>query len=519
MLFEKRSVSLTNPPDWLVNAFGQTSLSGELVSVDSAITVPAMYAAITIIAQDIAALPLILYRRLPRGKERATENPLYKLMHDQPNSEMTSYQFREIMLGHLIGWGNFYGQMLWNARGEVEQVWPLHPGRMEVGRKDGQRIYLYQNTQGQRLAFTQDEILHIPGFGFDGLTGRSIISLMRNTIGQAMALEKYGNRVLKNDARPSVALKHQGQLSKEAYERLRDSWSQAYGGADNAGKVAILEENMSLETIGFPAKDAQYIEGRQFAISEIARFLRIPPHMIGDVTRSTSWGSGIEQQELGYLTHTLRPWMVRIEQGLNKDLLFSWDKTEYFFEHLVDALLRTDINSRMQAYTLAIQNGIYTRNEVRERENLLPYEGGDDPLFPLNMTDGNDPEPQADPAAESDPAQDPPADPKRDLEPLLMDAARRIAKRDTNEMQGALRRWPEKSDKWNAWAEQFYKRDLPAYALQVLQPLVQARLLNESAARRFAQNLIDSRAADMVVTRYDIQPEQVFALLQEVSHA
>jgi len=217
MLFEKRSVSLTNPPDWLVNAFGQTSLSGELVSVDSAITVPAMYAAITIIAQDIAALPLILYRRLPRGKERATENPLYKLMHDQPNSEMTAYQFREIMLGHLIGWGNFYGQMLWNGRGEVEQIWPLHPGRMEVGRKDGQRIYLYQNTQGQRLAFTQDEILHIPGFGFDGLTGRSIISLMRNTIGQAMALEKYGNRVLKNDARPSVALKHQGQLSKEAY--------------------------------------------------------------------------------------------------------------------------------------------------------------------------------------------------------------------------------------------------------------------------------------------------------------
>lgn len=516
MLFEKRSVSLTNPPEWLVNAFGETTLSGELVSPDTALTVPAVYASIMIIAQDSAALPLILYKRLPRGKERATTNPLYTLLHDQPNPEMTSYQFREIMLGHMIGWGNFYGQLLWDQRGQLSEIWPLHPGRMEVGRLNGERIYKYTNAQGKPFAFTADQILHIPGFGFDGLTGRSIISLMRNTIGQAMALEKYGNRVLQNDARPSVVLKHPGRLEDEQIiKRLRDSWSQAYGGAGNAGKVAVLEENMSLETIGFPAKDAQYIEARMFTLSEIARFLRIPPHMIGDVSKSTSWGTGIEQQEIGYLTHTLRPWLVRVEQGLNKDLLFSWDKGEYFFEHLVDALLRTDINSRMQAYMLAIQNGIYTRNEVRERENLLPYDGGDEPLYPLNMTDGSATEPKPDPTPKDQPAKDP----QRDLTPLLMDAARRISKRDTNEMQGALKRWPEKSDKWNAWAEQFYKRDLPTYALQILQPFVAAGFLTEPAARQFAQTLIDARTADLDAVRYEADPEQVFHLLQEVTHA
>lgn len=522
MLFEKRNINLTNPPDWLVNGFGEPSISGELVTVDKALTVPALYSAVSIICQDIAALPLILYKRLERGKERATKHALYALLHDAPNPEMTSFQFREIAFANIIGWGDFFGQLIWNNRGEIQEIWPLHSGRMEVSRKDGERIYLYTTVQGKRIAFTADQILHIPGFGYDGLRGKGIISLARNTIGQSMALERYGNRVLKNDARPSVVLKHPGRLDdSNVLARLRDSWNQAYGGAENAGKAAIIEEGMSVETIGFPAKDAQYIETRRFLIAEIARFLRIPPHMLGDVTSSTSWGTGIEQQEIGYLTHTLRPWMVRFEQGLNKDLLFSWDKGEYFFEHLVDAMLRTDIQTRMTAYATAIQNGIYTPNEVRERENLLPYDGGDEPWHPLNMTDGTDTTPKDSAPTQNDPPHDPPAkEPKRDITPLIMDALRRISKRDANELTGANKRWAEKDTKWNAWAEQFYKRDYPEFIVATFEPLVASGFIKRTIVREFTAHLLNQRTADIESANYaELDPAALLGMFKEYQDA
>lgn len=512
MLFEKRNVSLTNPPEWLIESVGMSTYSGESVTVERALTIPGVLAGFSILTEDTASLPLILYRRLSRGKERATDNPLYNLMHDEPNREMTSMVFREIIMGHLLGWGNFYGQMIWNERGVVEEIYPLNPANMEVGRKDGQRVYLYRTNEGRLIAFTSEDILHIPAFGFDGLKGYSRIALSRNAIALAMATEKYGSRVFQNDARPSVVLTYPKQLDHNAHKLLLESWNQVYGGSGNSGRTAILEEGLDIKTLGFPPEDAQYIETQKWTIQQISRVFRIPPFMLGDVERSTSWGSGIEQQELGYVTHTLRPWTVRIDQQLNKDLLLTREKGQYFFEHLFDDLLRTDTKSRMEAYAVAITNGIITRNEARERENLLPYEGGDEPLYPLNMTSaqsgadaqtkGNDQTPQ------------------RDITPLLMDAARRISKRDENELSGALKRYEGKPERWVAWIEQFYKRDYPAFILSTLQPFMDAGFMRADVLTEFITNMTDERGQGVVLENYEaLDPENLATRLQEACHA
>lgn len=522
LFVEKRDVSLTNPPAWLVESLSLSTYSGESVTVDRALTVPAVLAGFSILTEDTSSLPLILYHRLARGKERAVDHPLYRLIHDEPNPEMTSMVWREIVMGHLLGWGNHFSQLIYDARGIVREIWPLNPANMEIGRKDGERIYLYRNMQGKQIAFTQDQILHIPAMSFDGLRGYSRIALARNAIALGMAAEKYASRVFQNDARPSVAVKHPNKLDDESHRHLRESWTQAYAGADNAGKVAILEEGMSLETIGFPPKDAMFIESQSWTVQQLSRVFRIPNHMLGDVERSTSWGSGIEQQEMGYTTHTLRPWTTRIDQHLTSRLLLEQEKGEYFFEHNFDALLRADTLTRMQAYAVAITNGILTRNEVREAENRVPYEGGDEPLYPLNMTTSVDAEDhkEDEPAQDEEPKQD---QPKRDLTPLLLDAARRIAKRDENELNGALKRYEGKPEKWTAWIEEFYKRDLPAFILSTLKPFVDADLLNREAIAGLAEGIGNKRGETVISKNYDIPDVDILVnllnQLQEAHHA
>jgi HK97 family phage portal protein len=507
-LFEKRTADLANPPKWLVDYVnGGDTHTGESVTVERSLTIPGVLAGFSILTEDTASLPLILYRRLARGKERATDLDLYRLMHDEPNPEMTSMVFRELIMGHLLGWGNFFAQKIWDQRGRIVQLWPLNPAGMEIGRKNGERIYQYTNIEGRKIAFTQEEILHIPAFGFDGLRGYSRISMMRNNIALAMATEKYGGRVFANDARPGVVLIHPQTLDDSARKNLIESWNQNYGGAGNASKTAILEEGMDLKTIGFPPEDAQFIETQKWTISQISRVFRIPEFMLGQSEKSTTWGTGIEQQMIGYVTHTLRPWTVRIDQQLNKDLLLESEKDTYLFEHLFDELLRADTLTRMQAYAVAITHGIVTRNEAREAENRLPYEGGDDPLYPLNMTSASN-EPKTDSAS-------------RNITPLLMDAARRIATRDRNELDGALKRYAEKDNKFNAWAEQFYKREFQTFIQQTFQPMIDAGLYDTRQLAQFIGQLIVRREADINQAHYEaMEPDDVLLLMtQEIPHA
>jgi HK97 family phage portal protein len=476
-IIQKRDVSLTAPPQWLLESLGLgDAAAGVHVTVEGSLKVTAVLAGFTILTEDTSSLPLILYQRLERGKERAIDHPYYTLMHDAPNPEMTSMVYRELQVGHMLGWGNFYAQMLWDETGTVTELWPLNPSRIEIFRQGGERRYLYTNDNNQRIAFRQQDNLHIPAFGFDGIRGYSRISLAKNAVGLAIAAEKYGSRFFANDARPTVAITSPKSMSEQAQKNLRDSWNEIYRSAENAGKVAVLEGGLDIKTLGIEPNAAQFLETRQFQVAEIARMFRIPPHMLGDITNSTSWGTGIEQQEIGYLTHTLRPWLVRTEQQLNKDLLLPAERTKYFFEHLVDAMLRTDITARMNAYSVAILNGIMSPNEAREAENKNPYDGGDTYRFPLNTG-----------AAGSQPGTNPS---KKSIMPVLLDTAERMARYESNELRDASARWLEKGkgDKFSTWLEEFYGGELPAFIRRSFRPYVEAGmletdLLQETAVR------------------------------------
>ena len=480
--------------------WGQETYTGESVTIESSLSVTAVLAGFTILSEDTASLPLILYRRLKRGKERATDSPYYSLMHDAPNPEHTSMVFREFIAGHLLGWGNFYGQLIWDRKGIVREVWPLRPDRMKVFREQSVRKYLYRSANGAERAFRQDEILHIPAFGFDGLTGLSRIGQSRNAIALAIAAEKFGSKFFANDARPGVVLKHPGTLDDDAYKNISESWNKMHQGVNNSHNPAILEEGMDIETIGIPPEDAQFLQTRQFQVAEIARIFRIPPHMIGDVQKSTSWGTGIEQQELGYLSHTLRPWLTRIEQQLNKDLLLSADKREYLFEHLVDVLLRTDTTARFSAYAQAITTGFMTRNEAREKENWNPLDGLDEPLVQLNMSPaGAAPTPRA-----------------ADYQPFFRDMAERVVRREANELRDAAKRNKDRSEKRTAWLEQFYKTDLPTFMAQSLKPFIDTNYLSEDRAQQIISVYCSQRGA-LLTDQIDADPtiDHLLQLVEE----
>jgi HK97 family phage portal protein len=449
----------------------ERSYSDETVTVDSAITVSGVIAIITLISQDTASLPLIYYGKRGRNRFRAIDSPYYSLLHDAPNTEHTAMQFREFIASHVIAWGNFYAQIITDDAGVVRQLWPLRPDRMTVKRFEGERVYIYQTAEGKERVFLQEEILHIPGFGFDGLTGMSRIALARHAVGLAMSQEKFGSKFFANDASVGVVYKHPGELSDNAYKHLSESLDEKKG-VNNSHSPIILEEGMSLERLGLPNDDSQYLESRQFQLAEINRIVGpVPPHMIGDIEKSTSWGTGIDSQEQGYVNHTLRPYAVRIEQGLWLQLLLESERQAgYFFEHLFDALLRGDIATRYAAYQIGINNGFLTRNEVRARENFNPRKGLDELLMPLNMTtiggsssndsgntDGGDSQASA-------------------LEPLWKDAIARVLKRETNDLLGASRRYQVKGqqDEFVRWLRQFYGKDHVAFMQRQFQPLVEA---------------------------------------------
>jgi HK97 family phage portal protein len=457
----------------------ERSYSDETITPELSLTVSAVLAAFTILSEDISSLPLILYRRMGRNKIRAWDSPYYRLMHDQPNPEMTSMVFREIIVGHLLGWGNFFGQPIFDRRGDVAEVWPLRPDRMTVERKQGQKIYTYQTSEGKPRIFFADEILHIPAFGFDGLIGYSRISLARNAIGLAISTEKFGSKLFSNSANPGVLFKHPGTLGDQAYNRLKESLAERKG-TDNSHKDIILEEGMSIEKLSIPPDDAQFLETRKFQVSEIARIFRVPPHMIGDVERTTSWGSGIDSQEQGYVNHTLRPWGVRTEQSLNMQLLLPKDRSTLFYEHLMDGLLRGDIATRYAAYVQAINNGIMSPNEARSRENMNPYKGGDVYWRPLNMTRTE--EPVSEPADQqpNDSASKKTSEPGNQasaLKPLWRDAVARAMKREQNDVSGAVKRLKKNADieAFCLWLDNFYNHDHPAFLWKQFQPLLDAQ--------------------------------------------
>ena len=373
--------------------FGK-SAAGAKVNEFTAMQTTAVYACVRILAESIAGLPLHLYEYRGNGKERVPGHPLYFLLHDSPNPEMTSFIFRETAMIHLLLWGNSYAQILRDGRGRVVGLYPLLPNRMSVGRDEsGEIVYTYTpmsesnpHLKGQRqITLRREDVLHIPGLGFDGLVGYSPIAMAKNAIGIARATEEYGAAFFKNGARPGGVLEHPGVLKDPS--KLRESWHAVYGGTMNTGRIAVLEEGVKYQQIAIPPEEAQFLETRKFQIDEIARLYRVPPHMVGDLEKSSF--SNIEQQSLEFVKYTLNPWVVRWEQSLQKALLTDKERKDYFIRFNVDGLLRGDYKSRMEGYAIGRQNGWLSANDIRSLEDMNPIEsaeGGDLYLINGNMT-------------------------------------------------------------------------------------------------------------------------------------
>lgn len=360
--------------------FGGTT-SGKTVNEKTAMQTTAVYSCVRILAETIASLPLQLYKHTDTGKEKATAHPLYNLLHNEPNSEMTSFVFRETLMSHLLLWGNAYAQIIRDGRGQIIALYPLLPDKITVDRAiNGELFYQYQTDKGE-VILRKDEVLHIPGLGFDGLVGYSPIAMAKNAVGMTLACEEYGASFFANGANPGGVLEHPGVLKDP--KKVRDSWNDVYRGSNNAHKLAVLEEGMKYQQIGIPPEEAQFLETRKFQINEIARLYRIPPHMVGDLEKSSF--SNIEQQSLEFVKYTLDPWVVRWEQSMQKALLSFKDKQKYFIKFNVDGLLRGDYASRMSGYATARQNGWMSANDIRELENLnkIPNELGGD-LYLVN---------------------------------------------------------------------------------------------------------------------------------------
>ncbi|MCY0919615.1 MULTISPECIES: phage portal protein [unclassified Streptomyces] len=375
--------------DWVRG--GTANSSGIRVDEDTAMTYAPLFAGVRVLAEDLAGLPLHLYERLaPRGKKRARTHPLYTLLHDQPNEMMTSVQLRETLQGHAITRGNGIAQVVTHKKtGVIEEIWPLRPDRLRVCVKRTntgafERLYQYRDdVNGIKATLFADEVLHIAGLGYDGIRGYSVIEHAANAIGLGLATEHYGAKYFSNGAAPGGALSHPGNLSPEARKRMAADWENIHSGIDRAHRVAILEEGVSWTQVGIANDNAQFLETRKLQVTEMARWLRLPSHKIQDLERATF--SNIEQQQLDYVTSALNIWLVRWEQAITSQLLLPSERERYFAEHLVDSLLRGDTAARYAAYAIGRQWGWLSSNDIRDRENENPVEGGDEYLVPMNM--------------------------------------------------------------------------------------------------------------------------------------
>jgi HK97 family phage portal protein len=422
------NLSLKNPTEAFVrdlNFFG-ASFAGKNISPDSAVSgTIAVYACISIIADAVATLPMLLYDFDENGdRQRIPDtDPFANMLHRQPNPEMSAQEFYECVTAHVCLWGNSYS-LIERNQGSPVALWPLRPDRMRVFLVDQdqnvldpwhfdpvtnrnlKRAYYYELPTGEFRILDRMDILHIRGLGTNGFLGLSPIATARNAIGIEQAANEYAGKLYANSSVPSGILNvpmlpNRPNLSENDKRKIRSDWNALHAGASNSQKLAILEGGATWQQVGLPPEDAQFIETRKFQIIEIARLFRVPPHLIGDVERSTSWGTGIEQQNLGFYTLTLRPWLERIEQAMNRDLGYgrggqSLSQLGLSAEFLVEGLLRGDTATRFAAYEVAIRNRIMVPNEARKKENMAPLAGGDNPFVPTNFTSVPEPSPPPD---------------------------------------------------------------------------------------------------------------------------
>lgn len=356
---------------------GNESKTGVSVDEEEALSSSAVWSAVTQLSQTIGSLPLHYYvKQKDGGKKKYSESPLYNLMHLKPNSEMTAMVFREAQMAQVLLMGTSFAEVERDKLGRITGLWPLLTARMQVlrDRESTELYYKYQLHDGTYHIFHPVQILRVTGFSHSGILGYRPIDKNVETVGLNLALQEYFARFFGDGATPPAVLEHPEQMSEEAQQRLRKQWFKNYGGLSNKHRMAILEEGMKLHVFGVTPEQAQAIEARQFQIQEVCRLFNMPPHLLKELSRATY--SNIYEQSLEFVIYTLRPWLVRLEQAYNVQLIESKFQKKYFFEHSVEGLLRGDIEKRYNAYQVAIQNGWMNADEVRTLENMNPQPNG-----------------------------------------------------------------------------------------------------------------------------------------------
>lgn len=455
----------------------ETTYAGKNVTEENALSSTAVYAAGRAISETVASLPLHLFRRLKNGgKERATDQKLYNIMHLQPNPEMSSMVYRQICASHFLFYGNSYSEIERDLNDNVIGLWPLMPNKMRITRVDGILYYDYSLPSGKTKIFNTSQIMHIRGFSLNGIMGMSPIDKGKQAIGLGMGLEEFGARFFGNGARPGTVLEHPGELSENAIKRLRKAWDDIHGGLSKSNRMAILEEGMKLHEFGVSPQDAQALESRKFQVIEVARLFNVPPHILKDLERSTF--NNIEQMGLEYIIYTIRPILVLFEQQYSISLLPENKKSEYFIEHIVDGLLRGDTESRYKAYLIGRQNGWLSANDIRGLENMNPIEGGNIYIVPLNMQPISWMMPESKPDERNIKIEHR-SNPtirlrlQQNYRPLITDAAQRIINKETIAINRAIKTHlgDRNIKSFNDWIDDFYK-SMPDYINKNIMPVL-----------------------------------------------
>jgi len=458
--------------DMNMAVYGVPTSTGVDVSQVTALRHVTYFDGLRLLSETTGQVPLIMYRRVMRGrepgrrgKERAVEETLYLLLHDQPNPEMDAISFKSAMQGHAVSWGNAFAEIDWDMEaGEPRALWPLDVSKMKVGRDDRthELIYAYTVSDGTTKILPAFRVMHLAGFGFNGVIGYDPVFLMRETLGLAMALQKNAGKFFGNGSRPGAIITHPNQLKKEAKERMRDSWEDAYGGLEQGHRVAILDEGITYKEIGIPPDNAQFLESRRFSIVEIAQLLNLPVHMLKDLERATF--NNIEHLALEFLKYAMGPWFRRWEQVCNRKLILPEDRRIYFTEFLEDALLKADSAARAALYKELFYMGALSPNDIREKENMNPIEdpGGDRYYIQANMT----PMDLVDAVAAGQAREA--MKPKELREGDLGELTRRIAEREKGNLLRGAAREPER---FGPWLDEFY-RDFTSYIVKEAIPAI-----------------------------------------------
>ena len=443
-----------NPDPWMVNCFGGgiTTDAGVNITNDTALQISAVFDSIRVISEDVAKLPLQIFERLDKGRNKRSDNNLWRLFNESPNPEMNAMSFRNTIVGHMLGYGNSYAEILRGPDGEVAQLWILDPGKVTPARReDGSLFYWVVDSNGQRQEVQPERLFRVPGFGFDGVQGYNVISYARQSMGLARGAEKFGAKFFGNGAKASLVFEMPQELTEKSSDNLIRSINKQVGGNNKHG-ILLAEQGAKLSTLAVSQKDSQYLETRQFTIPEICRWFRLQPHKISDLTRATF--SNIEEQNIDYVVDTLTPWFIRIEQAIRMQLMTPEQRAENLFaRHNVNALLRGNIESRYKAYNTGIMTGWLSRNEARELEELNPVDGLDDMLVPLNMA-----------VVGEEPVE------TGNTDAFIEDVAGRITTAEERGLSARVDKANDDRDRFNTWVNSFYEKH-EAYIVKCISPL------------------------------------------------